>query len=136
MNIPDCFYRISTKALILNDEKKFLLSLEKNGRWELPGGGLDFGEKPHAGLTRELQEETGLEITFINERPSYFLTAPRVEGGWKADVIYETQVKNLDFTPSDECMEIRFFTQEEAAKVELYPTIKEFIKIFDPKNHL
>lgn len=135
MNIPDCFYRTSIKALILNDEKKFLLCLEKNGRWELPGGGLDFGEKPHAGLRRELQEESGLEITFINERPAYFLTAPRVEGGWKSDVIYETRVKNLNFTPSDECTEIRFFSKEEAAQVELYPTIKEFIKIFDPRNH-
>jgi ADP-ribose pyrophosphatase YjhB (NUDIX family) len=33
------------------------------GKWHLPGGGLDFQEDPRAGLTREVQEETGLAVT-------------------------------------------------------------------------
>jgi 8-oxo-dGTP diphosphatase len=31
------------------------------GMWTLPGGGLDWGEHPLAGLEREFVEETGLE---------------------------------------------------------------------------
>jgi len=31
------------------------------GRWTLPGGGLDFGEPPEVGAIREVAEETGLE---------------------------------------------------------------------------
>jgi 8-oxo-dGTP diphosphatase len=30
------------------------------GSWTLPGGGIDFGEDPEAGVLRELEEETGL----------------------------------------------------------------------------
>jgi 8-oxo-dGTP diphosphatase len=32
------------------------------GQWFLPGGGLDHGEEPVAGLRREFAEETGLEV--------------------------------------------------------------------------
>jgi ADP-ribose pyrophosphatase YjhB (NUDIX family) len=33
------------------------------GLWTLPGGGLRFGEDPVAGVTREVREETGYEVT-------------------------------------------------------------------------
>lgn len=36
--IPDCFYRISIKALILDEFGKFLLCREDNGKWDFPGG--------------------------------------------------------------------------------------------------
>ncbi|OGY85248.1 MAG: hypothetical protein A3F54_00060 [Candidatus Kerfeldbacteria bacterium RIFCSPHIGHO2_12_FULL_48_17] len=133
--IPKAYYRTSIKALVLDKNKKFLLCLEDNGKWELPGGGLDFGEKPHDGLRREIKEEMGIEVTDIAERPAYFVTAKISEKyGWKANVIYETQLKNLKFTPSDECLEIRFFSAEEAAKENLYPIVKEFIKVYKPEN--
>ena len=32
------------------------------GAWNLPGGGLDAGEEPTAGLLREIHEETGQEV--------------------------------------------------------------------------
>jgi 8-oxo-dGTP pyrophosphatase MutT (NUDIX family) len=38
------------------------LSLTIAGRWFLPGGGLDHGESPVAGLEREFEEETGLTV--------------------------------------------------------------------------
>ena len=42
MDIPECFYRISVKALVLNEARdRFLITQEEDGRWELPGGGLD-----------------------------------------------------------------------------------------------
>ena len=73
--IPNCFYRISIKALILDEKKRFLLTKEDNGYWELPGGGLVFSENPRDCLAREIQEEMGLTTTFIAEHPTYFVTA-------------------------------------------------------------
>jgi len=32
------------------------------GKWTLPGGGLEFGEAPEKALVREVQEETGLIV--------------------------------------------------------------------------
>ena len=134
-DIPNNYFRTSVKALILDNEKRVLLILEDNGLWELPGGGLDFGEKPKDCLARELHEEMGLEVTHINKQPSYFVSALNITGEWKTNVMYETEVKDLNFTPSDECRELRFFTKEEALKLKLFPIVKEFLNEFDPKNH-
>lgn len=135
LEVPNNFYRTSIKALILDDEKRFLMILENNGLWEMPGGGLDFGESPHDCLTREIKEEMDLEVIYINKQPSYFASALNINKIWKTAVFYETKVKNLDFKPTDECTKIKFFTKEEALKENLYPAIKEFINEYDPKNH-
>ena len=57
--------RIAAYAVCLDDAGRILLcrigpnDLEV-GMWTLPGGGLDFGEDPAAGVIRELEEEAGL----------------------------------------------------------------------------
>ena len=134
-DIPNCFYRVSIKALILDEEKRFLMIQESNGKWELPGGGLDFGEKPHDCLKREIREEMSLEIDTINTRPSYVVTTLHTDNHWKCFIAYETKIKNLNFTPSDECVAIKFFNKEEALKEKLFPIVKEFVKQYDHKNH-
>jgi len=74
-------HRISTRALIITPENKFLLFLSNfdpgSGlppQWVFPGGGLETGEEPLQGIIREVFEETGkifnpadfLEITRIH----------------------------------------------------------------------
>lgn len=126
-NIPNCFYRVSIKALVLDEEGRFLLCREDNGKWELPGGGLDFWENPQEGITREIKEEMGLEVTSVADRPSYFFTWLE-KWRWKSNVIYKTTLQNLNFTPSDECEEIWFFSTEEALKLDLFSNVVEFCK--------
>ena len=56
----DYLYRISIKALIYNDAGKILV-VKEDGRplWDLPGGGMDYGETFELALKRELYEEVG-----------------------------------------------------------------------------
>lgn len=135
--LPNCFYRISLKALILDDQKRFLLTQEDNGKWELPGGGLDWGENHKDCIKREVKEEMGLETTFIADNPSYFVTSKSDTDGkmWFANVVYIVKTKHLNFTPSDECVAIKFFTKEEALKANTFSNISNFAEVFDPKNH-
>lgn len=53
-----------------------------------------------------------------------------------ANVLYETKVVNYEFTPSEECVEIEFFTLEEAKNLKTYPNIQEFLKHYKPENHV
>lgn len=135
--IPDCYYRISIKALVLNETRdKFLLVKEPDGRWELPGGGLDWGVSPEEDLQREISEEMGLTVTWMAANPSYFVTDQTVHSGtWYANVIYEAELEHLDFTPSDECVEVRFFSMAETEEVEVFPNVAKFVKQFDPRLH-
>jgi ADP-ribose pyrophosphatase YjhB (NUDIX family) len=68
---PSCgsaYYANSAPAVegLLERDGKVLLSKRaiepRRGHWDLPGGFLEEGEEPLAGLAREFREETGLEI--------------------------------------------------------------------------
>jgi len=48
--------QVSVKALITKNNKVLMLRDHK-GKWELPGGRINFGEHPIEALEREIQEE-------------------------------------------------------------------------------
>ena len=73
-------FHITVKAIVIYHQKILILkrvrpSSDGLGYWELPGGGLEYGETPHEALIRELKEETGLDIKII--KPVYTFTAIR-----------------------------------------------------------
>lgn len=134
--VPNCFYRVSVKALVLDDQKRFLLTQETNGKWELPGGGLDHGENPQDGLKREIYEESGLEAYDIARQPSYLITTTHDRTGTHIlNVLYQAKLKDLNFIPSRECAALKFFTKEEALQQDLYNNVKAFLQEFDTNNH-
>ena len=53
----------------------------------------------------------------------------------KPNVLYEVTVDSLDFTPSDECVEVRFVSPEEARKLELFENVQIFADLFDSTRH-
>jgi ADP-ribose pyrophosphatase YjhB (NUDIX family) len=138
IEIPECYYRVSVKALILNETRdKFLICEEESGIWELPGGGLDWGATPQEDIPREIREEMGLTVLEVADNPSYFITDQTLRRKqWIVNVVYETEVENLDFTPSEECIRFKFVNQEDIQNMNVFPTIKQLARMFDPKNHL
>ena len=135
-SVPECFYRVSVKALIIDKQWRFLLSKEKSWIWDIPGGGLDEWENISDGLKREIKEEMWLDINKHESQPSYFFKFIGKSGKEKINVLYLTSVKNLIFTPSDECVEIEFFDKESVKNIEVFPNVIEFLKLYNPKNHV
>ncbi|MBC7707609.1 NUDIX hydrolase [Polaromonas sp.] len=126
------YYRISIKGIVIDADGRILLSREDNGKWEMLGGGLDHNEDPIDCLSREVREETGLEVTYVSKAPLYFVTSKR-EGKdtYLANVIYEIKLKNMDFTPSDECQELRFFSLQEMHEVDLFANVKKLLDLLE-----
>jgi len=72
----------------------------------------------------------GLEVVGIEQKPSYAFTC-LAGGKWRANIVYVTQLAGLDFTPSEECIEIRFFTPEEARQENLCENVDKLIDLME-----
>jgi 8-oxo-dGTP diphosphatase len=138
-SIPNCFYRVSIKGLILNKEKnKFLIGKDEANFWDLPGGGLEWDATPQNDLAREIEEEMQLVVTKVATRPCYFFTGKQTVNPDVriANVVYECQVADLAFTPTHECLEIQFVDTNDVLDFEVSDGVKELVKLFDPQNHV
>jgi len=98
------------------------------------GGGLGHGEDPITCLKREVQEETGLVVSKVWPEPKYFVTAHKTSNDiYIANVVYLIKLKNLDFTPSDECQELRFFSPQEMSELQLPSNMQKLHEILSSK---
>lgn len=133
MQDTPCTCRISVKAIIKDGANRILLGREKDGAWELAGGGLEHDENPKEALAREVAEETGFIVDWISDRPVAFWTINKEVGSptlkWFAFVAYEVKVSgefNPDHDTNDEIEEIRYVSREEARSLQLHDNTKPY----------
>lgn len=98
---------------------------EKSGLWEFPGGRIQKGEQFIECLKRECLEETGLECEVLDYQPSIIYPAIDKEGRGRIMVFFDVAFDKLNFKPSDECIEIKFFSPDEIRQLPTYPQLKQ-----------
>ena len=137
--IKDCYYRNSVRWIYFRKDGKFLLVRDEFGFWILPGWWIDHWEEPHEALRREIHEEMWLDLTYISNQPKYFYLCQSNEVHWNIrplwQIVYEVRFKNLDFTISNECLELWFFSLEEAMKnIKIHSNAMKFFKIMEKEK--
>jgi len=134
IDLNDAWYRTSVKALIYNQDWDVLLCKEENWAWDLPWGWLDHWEDIEICIKREIKEEMWLNVLSIQESPVCFVTAHKwlsKARPWIANICYKIEVENLDFIPSDECIEIWFFNKNNISELKTISNVNIiFEKIF------
>lgn len=141
-NFPDCFYRVTVKGLCVRDGKLLMIRESEKlsgGKWELPGGGLDFGVDIKTDFAREVDEEMGLTVTKMSDTPMYVWT-------WKIDhrrdldwfyvcvLAYRVEFDDLNIRPSEECEAIDFFSKDEIKDLELSKQMTPLPDIFNASD--
>ena len=63
-------------GLCVNEQGQFLVTQrnqpkdpEVHGKWQIPGGGMEFGETPEQTLSREMQEELNVSCRILYPYP-------------------------------------------------------------------
>lgn len=54
-------------GIVRNEENKYLFIFRK-GKWDLPKGKIDVGEKTRVAAVREVEEECGIKVTSLDEK--------------------------------------------------------------------
>jgi len=104
---------------VIEQDNKYLFTKridtfkEHHGKWQLPGGGLEFTETPEEALHREVREELGVQVTDVKLIP-YIDT--KVRDMWQGIFIsYHCRLKDphAEIVLNEEASEHRWFTREE-----------------------
>jgi ADP-ribose pyrophosphatase YjhB (NUDIX family) len=113
----------TANALVVDGEGRVLLARRarepERGKWDIPGGFLEEGEEPLAGLRRELLEETGLELEPLSFFGAWIDRYGDGEGAAATLNLYWLARVDGEPHPADDVAELRWFAPEELAGLDL-----------------
>jgi len=106
------------------------VQMEFHELWQIPGGGLQFGESVENGVRREIREELNVEIKNIRLLSNIFHRIYNDQ--WHG--IFLTYVAELDSPESQiklnqEANEWQWFTLDEIKKLNKFPHIDEIAEL-------
>lgn len=120
--------RIAGRAVIVQDGKILLVNATRHkgdDKWCTPGGGVDLGENLKIGLSREVFEETGLDVVIhdLTAVSEYF---NREDNFHQIDMFFKATIRNgeLSDTWQDTCGVVQqrgFFSLDEVKNMKILP---------------
>ncbi len=131
-------FSLSAKVVVHDGEGRCLLlkrsisSRENPGKWDLPGGKIEIGEKLEEGLLREVAEETGLTISLL-----HVLGAAESETAMNrvANLIMEGQVESGQVRLSSEHDDFTWVDRESLARADIAEQFAHLLKAYNKPDN-
>jgi len=121
-------FHVAIKGLIFYGSKFLIIQRSDKSRgefhyWELPGGRMEFGEKPEETLKREVKEETGLEVEMLY--PFSVWTFFRESNNQTVGINYVCVTANKDVELSNEHIDFKWIEKGDIFAYSFHPTIAD-----------
>lgn len=120
-------------AWIRDDAGRILLVRHVEGRWQLPGGAIDPGERPEEAIRRECREEAAvaIEITSLAgvfAGPEYRTTYANGDEAGFVTTVYDATIAAGEPRPGDdEVQDVGWFSLDEIETLEMGPATRATI---------
>ena len=103
--------KLTTDGVIIKDTIILLIKRKNEpfkGKWALPGGFVEYGEKVEDAVLREIKEETGL-ITRIKEIIGIYSDPDRDPRGHTVTIVFLLDIINGKISAKDDASIAKFF---------------------------
>ena len=103
--------KLTVDGIIIKDGKILLVKRKNDpfkGKWALPGGFVEYGEKTEDAVAREVLEETGLKTT-VDKTIGVYSDPNRDPRGHTITVVYKLDIKGGELESGDDASDAKFF---------------------------
>lgn len=121
-----------TGSFILDNDKVLLIRWGNNkgswsGKWTVPGGKIEYGEKIEDAVKREAKEETGLDVEIVK-----LINIDEAIMGQEKHYIflnYLCKIISGEARSGSDAVDIKWFTKKELDTIEMnHPSVKRTLK--------
>ena len=113
-------HKLAVAVMVINQENKLLLVKSYGRGWEFPGGYVETGESIKEAAVREVKEESGIDIELTR-----FSGIEQDIARSTCIFLFQGKTVNGELSCSDEHLEVRYFTVEEALKKIILKSFKQ-----------
>lgn len=127
---------VGVGALIVHDRKLLLVKRgvePAKGKWSVPGGAVELGERIRDALLREVKEECGLDVEIALARPLDAIDSITMtkEGRLRYHYVllqFLVQPKGGTLSPASDVLDARWVPLDEVKKFDLTKSFRSFFE--------
>lgn len=121
--------KVAVSALVQDEQGRILLIRRSdNGKYSVPGGGLEAGETVAQAVVREVREETGIEVDVtelvgVFSNPEHVIAYDDGEVRQEFSICFRAQPIGGKLRTSEESSEVEWVRPAELSERDIHPSI-------------